>query len=141
MKRSKTRVPATMTHADFGGRPSDERLDCVVRAFTVITGKPYNEVHAEFKAAGRKDGHKTRDTVTDKVCRKLGIRYLELPRRMMVARTMPHQVSVARFLKDMRYCKPVVALVRGHAFAVREGQIADYQAVRPGCMVIGYYYT
>jgi len=111
----------------IAGRPHSERRDCVVRAFAIATGKPYPVMHAMFKAAGRRDGKGTPRSISRAVAKKLGMRWIEERR------------TVARFLDDMIFARPVAAFISGHAFAVEKGAVVDIEAVRPRQIVKGYY--
>ena len=117
-----------MKRDDFAGRPGDEQRDCMVRAFTVLTQRPYPEIHAAFKDAGRKNGRATPRKVSLKVADKYKV-------KLNYAR-----ISVARFLDDMQYVDRVVAVINGHAFAVTRGVIADYVKVKPRS-IIKFFYT
>lgn len=111
----------------FAGRPGSERMDCSVRAFVVATGKPYSVIHACFKAAGRKDGRKTPTSLSHKVAKAFGMRY--------VAR----RCRVSTLLNDMEHAKPVAVLIRGHMFGVAKGAVMDFEPVPPKCLVKGYF--
>lgn len=109
-------------------RFSHEKGDCVVRAFTVATGKPYPVIHALFKKHGRKDRKGTWRHTTRAVANELGMRWVE------------ENCTAQTFLRDMIFAKPVVATMRGHAFAVEKGKIVDlFNVVRPRTRVTGYW--
>lgn len=110
----------------FAGRPGSERMDCVVRAFTVATGLPYAAMHAMFKAAGRKDGRKTRRSVTEKVAKRLGMVWVD------------RRCHVATLLNEKRDYT-VAAFIAGHAFAVGQGAVLDIEPVRPRQRVKGFF--
>jgi hypothetical protein len=118
----------TTTQPTYAGRPNTERRDCVIRAFVVLTGKPYAEVHALFKSAGRKDGHGTKVSVTYKVAKALNLKRVTC------------NMTVSKFLNDVRYVPAVSAHVRGHAFGVIRGEIADFEPLKPR-QVVKYYYV
>lgn len=111
----------------FAGRPGSERMDCSVRSFVVATGKSYAEVHAAFKRHGRKDGRKTPTSVSHKVAKAFGMRF--------VAR----RCRVSTLLDDMEHTKPVAVLIRGHMFGVAKGAVMDFQTVPPKRLVKGYF--
>ncbi len=56
------------------GRDMGERNDCAVRAVAAATGRPYDEVHALFKAEGRRDAGRTPTGITWAVLKQLGFR-------------------------------------------------------------------
>jgi hypothetical protein len=56
------------------GRDMGERNDCAVRAVAAATGRAYDEVHAMFKAEGRRDAKRTLTSITWKVLTQLGFR-------------------------------------------------------------------
>jgi len=111
------------------GRPGSERRDCVVRAFTIATGKPYAEVHAMFTRHGRKRGCGTSRKTYLKVAAELGLKYVS------------QRCSVVRFLDDRQYAPVCAAFVRGHAFAVEKGAVVDIMdPLKPRQIVTGYYF-
>ena len=54
------------------GRALGENNDCAVRAVAAATGRAYDEVHALFKAAGRRDAARTATSITRHVLKLLG---------------------------------------------------------------------
>jgi hypothetical protein len=56
------------------GRDMGERNDCAVRAVAAATGRSYDEIHAMFKAEGRRDARGTPTTITWAVLKQLGFR-------------------------------------------------------------------
>lgn len=130
-KRAKARKPVAMDveagQRAVAGRPSSERYDCVVRAFTVMTGLSYARVHALFAKHGRKCGKGTKRTVTNAVAAEIG------------AVWVPVSCHAATFLRRPR-ARPVAAFISGHAFAVGEGVVLDIEAVRPKQRVKGYFH-
>lgn len=109
-------------------RFAHEGNDCAVRAFVVATGKPYPVIHALFKKHGRKDGKGTWRVTSRLVAKELGMRWIE------------EDCTTQAFLRDMIFARPVVAVMRGHAFAVEKGKIVDlFNVVRPRSRVIGYW--
>lgn len=116
-------------NVEFEGRSEySERRDCVVRAFTVVSGKPYIEVLNEFSAAGRKPRHGTKSTISTKIANTYGWRKVTC------------RMTVGKFLDNIKYTGPVVARVRGHMFAVVDGKIADICPVGLK-RIVTYYYT
>lgn len=116
-----------MKREDFVGRSDGECLDCVIRAFTVVTERPYSEVHAAFKKAGRKDGCRTPHHVTHSVACQFGLTRVRV------------RMSVAKFLNDAEHIPRLVAVVSGHAFGVVKGVIADYEGVKQRAIVKWYF--
>ncbi len=123
-----------MEKQDFIGRPANETLDCHVRALTVASGRPYPEVHALFKAAGRKDGHRTKGHVTVLVAGKLGLRLINT-RPIKFGDTKTKRVTVTKFLNDVEHVELCAAFIRGHGFGVTKGVVADFVAVSPRAIV------
>jgi hypothetical protein len=111
----------------YAGRPNTEHRDCAVRAFVVLTGKPYAEVHALFKSAGRKDGRGTRISVMRKVANSLNLKFVAC------------NMTVSKFLSDVQYVPAVAAHIRGHAFGVIRGEIADFEPIKPRQIVKFYW--
>lgn len=56
------------------GRDMLERNDCAVRAVAAATGRGYDEVHAMFKAEGRRDAARTPNSMIWAVLKQLGFR-------------------------------------------------------------------
>jgi hypothetical protein len=114
---------------EFEGRSEySERNDCVIRAFSVVSGKSYVEVHKEFSAAGRRSRCKTKSTTSASIAKEYG--WKKVPCRM----------TVAKFLDNVKHAGSVVARVSGHMFAVVDGEITDIYPVRPK-RIVTYYYT
>ena len=111
----------------FAGRPGSERMDCAVRAFVVATGRSYAEVHGVFKRHGRKDGRKTKSSVSHAVAKYFGMRWVS------------RRCRVSTLLDDMQHAKPVAAYIRGHAFGVAKGVVMDIDPAPPKCIVKGYF--
>jgi len=113
---------------EFEGRSEySERNDCVIRAFSVVSGKSYVEVHKEFSAAGRRRRCSTKSTISAKIAKEYG--WKKVPCRM----------TVAKFLDNIKHAGSVVARVSGHMFAVVDGEVTDIQPVRPKRIVTYYY--
>lgn len=92
-----------------------ENNDCVVRASSLATGKTYAEMHAAYKAAGRKDRKGTPVCLIDKVLDyKLGVR----------AQSRRSAKTLARFLATYNTGRWVMCNAR-HAWAVIDGVVHD----------------
>ena len=93
-----------------------ERNDCAVKAVAVTTQTPYEEVHALFKALGRRDRGRTMDWVTVQAVLKLG--YTRIPREVdgKTIRTAAPKLTNGRYL----------VFVRGHVLAVVDGKTEDW---------------
>ena len=113
----------------YAGRPSTERRDCVVRAFTILTEKPYAEVHAAFRKAGRKSGTGTKRYVTDKVAKQFGLVRVHA------------RGTVATFLKDVETVSRLAAFVSGHAFGVIKGNYYDARDQAGPKQRVQFYYV
>lgn len=88
--------------------------DCVIRACTLLTGRPYLEIHEAFKALGRRTNCGTKFVLVEKVIGR-PMRFEAHPRR---------RVTLARFLADHPTGTYGVAIA-GHMFVVRDGKILD----------------
>lgn len=114
---------------EFEGRTEySERNDCVVRAFSVVSGKSYVEVHREFAAAGRRKRCRTKSSISAKIAKQYG--WTKVTCRM----------TLAKFLDDIQHAGSVVARVSGHMFAVVDGEVMDIEPVSPR-RIVTYYYT
>ena len=109
-----------------GGRLSthpNERLDCVVRGFAIAAGIPYPEAHAMFKAAGRRDRCRTRNTILNKLMNgfiKTGINGFK------VSRAGDCGITVKRYITEHSQGRYLLGR-RGHVFAVIDGVIHDLE--------------
>ena len=113
---------------EFEGRTEySEKNDCVIRAFSVVAGKSYVEVHKQFAALGRRRRCRTKSSISAKVAKEYG--WTKVPCRM----------TVAKFLEDVKHVGSVVARVSGHMFAVVNGEVMDIYPVRPRAIVTYYY--
>ena len=105
-------IPVQITDA---GRTAEgygfEHNDCVVRACTIITGRPYAEIHAAFKAQGRRARCGTKFRMIEPV----------INRPLVV---VPNRPTVAYFLATHPQGTYGVAIA-GHVFAVIDGKILD----------------
>jgi len=112
---------------------SHENNDCTVHAFGRVTGKPYAEIHALVKAAGRKDGrgHYTYAHLGSKPEGKefAGCKFQHVDRGLWTHRqtagTFAAQHPVGRFMITKR----------GHAFALVDGVIYDSARFSPRSIV------
>ena len=116
-----------MKKEDYLGRPGGEQLDCAVRAITVLVERPYPEVHATFRLCGRNAGSRTSRLVIAKVAKRYALRHVVCRR------------TVRKFLDDVQHIPRLAAVIRGHAFGVVKGVIADYEYVNPNAIVKFYY--
>ena len=92
-----------------------ESNDCVVRASSLATGKPYAEMHAAYKAAGRKDRRGTPVMMIGQVLDyNLGV----------AAPSRRRALTLARFLKIYSTGRWVMCNAR-HAWAVIDGVVHD----------------
>ena len=92
-----------------------ENNDCVVRASSLATGKTYAEMHAAYKAAGRKDRRGTPVRLISKV---LDYKLAVSPLTRRSARTL------ASFLAEHKTGRWVMCNAR-HAWAVIDGVVHD----------------
>lgn len=90
-----------------------ESRDCVLRASTIATGKSYAEMHAAFKAAGRKDRKGTYSFLIDSV--------LGTPVHSCGSLIAP---TLAQFIRKHRKGRWVMCN-RNHAWAVIDGVVHD----------------
>lgn len=87
----------------------NERNDCVVRAFSLASTKPYAEVHALMKANGRKDrcGMKVKNKVV-RIGRELGMDLTQVRRSGTVAKLIAAHPSDILIVRVARHMFPVV---------------------------------
>ena len=98
-----------------------ERNDCTVTAVTIVTGKPYAEVHKAFTDAGRKPRKGVKRAITAKACKALGYELVTLDPTRYRART---GITVERdkAFKKGRY---VIGMTR-HLAACVDGTLHDW---------------
>lgn len=113
---------------DSGLHPR-ERRDCTVRATALATGRPYAEVHADFKAAGRQDGKPFNWCLGWAIRTGSGFKrndeILQAGNRRLVN-------VLDRIPKTGRW----IVQTKRHVFAFIEGNIYDLGYNRPFCRVV-----
>lgn len=113
---------------NFEGRSKTERNDCVVRAFTMATGKPYQEIYTMFEKAGRKRNCGTPTSISWPIAEQLGFERIMLPKPMTFkkfAEIAPDEIIVGRIAR--------------HAFAMRKNEVLDYGGIKGGSRVTWYF--
>jgi hypothetical protein len=122
-------IEMVMKLEDFAGRPKNETNDCAVRAFTVVSGRPYVEIWKLFNEAGRKPRKGSSVMVMNQVAKQIGLQF-------KATKTNP----TLRQFQQMIGSDPVVAVKRGHAFAfTKTGKTLDYFEVGARSRVWCYY--
>jgi len=143
-------------------RLEGEHNDCVVRAATAASQRPYPEVHEIFARHGRENGKGVGTKASLPAFAELGMRYVQCEHRFTHSWVPGHEfysrkhgyggwrdshhscvqrtdMTVAKFLRTHREGRFVV-YVKGHAFAVINGQIWDMAShVRGRRYVEGYF--
>lgn len=117
-----------------------ENRDCVIRAFCVLTGKPYAELHALAKSLGRKDKQGTSDLTIRRMANALKLvlipyGYNLTHRRGRLVHDYP---TLAQHLKKLPTLD-CVAIRRGHAFAIKGGIVRDWASGTGARSRIHYY--
>lgn len=118
-----------------------ENNDCVIRAFCVLTRKPYAEIHALAKACGRKDKHGTSDKTIRAMADKLGLLirvYGERFKRTRTGKLTFDFPTLAQHLKNVPGLDCVLVR-RGHAFAYTDGIVRDWDTGTGARSRIWYY--
>ncbi len=117
------------------GRGLNEANDCAVRAVAAATGRPYDEVHALFKTAGRGDARRTPTSITWDVLKQLGFRTEQRFSQHFIAQ---YPGSHARVLKSVtthhpdrfpgawKNGKTYLMFTPGHILAVVDGVNHDW---------------
>ena len=122
-------IEMAMKIEQFVGRPINEKNDCAVRAFTVVSGLPYMEVWRLFKEAGRQPRKGSTITVMNTVAQKIGLEFKQAKAR-----------PTLKQFQQMIGSDPVVAVKRGHAFGfTKTGKTLDYFEVGARSRVWCYY--
>ncbi len=113
----------------------NERNDCAVRAVAAATGRPYDEVHALFKAEGRRDGGRTFCNITWAVLKQLGLKAEIRNPRDMISQYPGNHARVLksvtthhpdRFNKVWADGKTYLLFTPGHILAVVNGVNHDW---------------
>ena len=113
----------------FDGRIEGEHNDCVVRAFSIASGKKYGKVHSLLKKYGRKDKRGTPQSAS-----RLAASDLRLKRFRC-------RMTLSRFLDDFQYVPRCVACYRGHMAGIQNGVITSDGVLTNsgGRIVVSYY--
>ena len=117
------------------GRDIGERNDCAVRAVAAVTGRPYDEVHALFKAEGRRDARATPVSITWAVLKQLGfVAHQRAAREFIAQYPGSHATALRsvtthhadRFPAVWRDGKSYLLFTPGHVLAVVNGVNHDW---------------
>lgn len=116
-----------------------ETNDCSVVAVSVVTGVPYNEVHAMFKEAGRENRQGTMYYITDKVLNRmvdLGVikgwsQHVPVKKRKTTdwygnSRIASGSFTMKTIADQYPSTTTFMAFVRGHVAAVKGGIVQDW---------------
>lgn len=106
-------------------RSMNEQHDCSVRAVTVVSGKPYEDVHDVFTQCGRKNRKRTPPGITTLVLARLSLCTENVTSRFG-AKTIR---TLERELKGSKGC--YLVHTRGHILGVRDGEVVDWTR---GCL-------
>ena len=114
------------TSAKYSTLPAmnGEANDCVVRAFSIVLDKPYNEVHAQCEKHGRKFGKGTYPHTQRKVANDNGMTEI-YEKELHKLSPSGENPTVLQFLKAYPTGKYYVCR-SGHAFAIIDGVIHDW---------------
>lgn len=123
-------IEMAMQIEQFVGRPINEKNDCAVRAFTVVSGLPYIEVWKLFKEAGRQPRKGSPIPVMNKVAEQIGLEF----------KRTKNNPTLKQF-QQIIGSDPVVAVKRGHAFGYQAGETLDYGTPMGNRTRIWCYYT
>jgi len=107
-------------------RPAWDKADCSVRALAVATGVPYKVASAVFSARGRKLKAGTPTPLSDELYVSiLGMRRVE----------MAEGLRLEAFLEVAKTGRFVVHKI-GHAFAIVEGVVHDWEGTLRGATTL-----
>jgi hypothetical protein len=121
-----------------------EKDDCVPRSIANATELPYHEAHAIAKSHGRKDGDTMCSTKVAKALTFAGFKFLgafgttlDSKVNQAIHGVKAHRgitlVKLLPYLHTGRY----IVEVRGHVFAVVDGDMIDYGDIPGGTSVTG----
>lgn len=103
-----------------------EHKDCAVIAVALTCKVSYEKAHAALKACGRRDRSGTPFNVTEAAVRKLGYKINRYKRMRQAGGSRYTPKTIGGRLRKGRY----LCRVRGHIFAVVDGQVMDWTAGR-----------
>ena len=128
-----------------------EANDCAVKAVTIATGLPYEQIHAMMKLKGRKDRKGTMSHITVRVLNELGYRVDKITMPINARRAAETSLAVGEFARARlkKYpkhypvknftvkqldtfkdawsdLKNVLILTRGHILSFKDGQVHDW---------------
>jgi len=109
-----------------GSSGSNEANDCTVLATCYVLDKPYAEVHAAFKAAGRKTGKGCNSNVQQHAWFALGYAYEETPH----ATKAKSVASLGKLLEKTQDTMPLLVYTRSHLMAFVNTAACDYTTDR-----------
>lgn len=107
-----------------------EYRDCAVRGFAVASGTDYSVVHALFAKHGRKRKRGVSKNQMDAVASEIGLVYVRFTRPITWARV--------RRMVNLNG-EPRAYWKSGHVFAGIGPHLADFETVKDGARVRGYY--
>ena len=125
---------------DKESRKLNESNDCGVKAVAIVSGRPYKDVHAMFKAAGRKDRHGTRLHLIPRVMRQLGFRLVTVqashfikkyPKAKQKGKSQVTSYQPRRFPKAWKDGYKYLLYNFHHMWAVVDGECIDWSAGTP----------
>lgn len=117
------------------GRDMGERNDCAVRAVAAATGRAYDEIHALFKAEGRRAARGTPTSITWAVLQRLGYATERRVARDFIAQYPGSHARVLksvtthhpdRFKATWQNGKTYLLFTPGHILAVVNGVNHDW---------------
>jgi hypothetical protein len=101
---------------------SKENKDCVVRAFSVVLGRSYEEIHAACKMHGRKSGCGTTGHTQELVAEEYDMK--KVPLSVLTCGTQ-FNPTLQQFINAHPRGRYYLTR-RGHAFAVIDGVVHDW---------------
>ena len=115
-------------------RPASESNDCTVRALANAYNMPYGLSHRIFSKAGREQGKGVKCSVTHATYTRLGFELIGIYGDTVKAKYLSRYVvkiqrnkgiTLKNIMPQLQQGRYIVG-IRGHVFAVVDGQILDY---------------
>lgn len=95
----------------------DEKNDCAIMAVTIVSGKPYPEIHRAFKICGRRHRGRTEPWITRAILVCFGIRTVPVKFKGKTIRTLAREIP-------NKGC--YLVWISGHILAIKDGKVCDW---------------
>jgi len=101
-------------------KANNEKLDCAVKAVSIVTGVHYDDVHTMMQNRGRRHGGRTKHHITADVLKCLGAVMETVEVKSKTVKRLPRELKIGTYL----------VWTHGHILAVKDGTVMDWTAGR-----------